>query len=146
MENLETQSHPPIQWIKPDIVTESGEFQRVAAHFLPDTEPAEFYTKCKTAFEQAEPQELAEDIWSILENTDSWESVMPDDMNAAVQLAENYGKDMERIKQNINAGNAIETPIIINYQGTHHLVSGNTRLMISRALRETPKVIIIKVD
>jgi len=117
-----------------DIVRdERDEIERAAGEFnvpIPDME---------YAFIAGNMVVLSDDIWSNLENTDSWDIESLED---AIELANEYGKDWKPTLAAIKADKDINPPLVLNYdEGKYHLVGGNTRLMFLKALGKTPKVL-----
>jgi cytidyltransferase-like protein len=87
---------------------------------------------------------LSDDIWSKLENTDSYQVTSLDD---AVKLAKQYGKDWKSVLTAIKNGTIMDPPMILNYDKTkYYLVGGNTRLMFYKALGVIPKVLLATID
>ena len=87
---------------------------------------------------------LSDDIWSKLENTDSYEVTSLDD---AIKAAKGYGKNWKPTLDAIKNGTIIDPPMILNYDKTkYYLVGGNTRLMFYKALGITPKVLLGVID
>jgi hypothetical protein len=80
-----------------------------------------------------------------LENTDS-SGIAVGDYAGVHSLAEGYKRDDGVLIDQMNTGAAIESPIIVQFGNTFHLVSGNTRLMLARAAGQTPKVIIVQLS
>ncbi len=90
-----------------------------------------------------EKKPLTDDIWSKLENTDSYDI---EDEEEFIRLAKEYGKDYQSI---MAVENLAELPpaLILEYEpGKFHLVAGNTRLMYFRLKGKTPQVIIGKLE
>jgi len=82
---------------------------------------------------------LSDDIWSKLENSDSYEVNSLED---AVELAKEYGKDWKPTFDAVKSDKTINPPLVLNYdKDKYYLVGGNTRLMFSKALGKTPKVL-----
>jgi len=117
---------------------EESEIERTAQEFntpIPDMQ---------YAFIAGDMVVLNDDIWSKLENSDSWEINSLED---AVKLAKKYGKDWKPTLAAIKAGKAINPPLILNYdKDNYYLVGGNTRLMFYKALGITPKVLMGKLN
>ena len=87
---------------------------------------------------------LSDDIWSKLENTDSYQVTSLDD---AIKAAKGYGKNWKPTLDAIKNGTIIDPPMILNYDKTkYYLVGGNTRLMFYKALGTTPKVLLGVID
>jgi cytidyltransferase-like protein len=98
----------------------------------------------KYAFTAGSMVILSDDIWSKLENSDSYEVTSLDD---AIKLAKQYGKDWKSTLDAIKNGTIVDPPMILNYDKTrYYLVSGNTRLMFCKALDIEPKILLATLD
>jgi cytidyltransferase-like protein len=87
---------------------------------------------------------LSDDIWSKLENSDSYEVTSLDD---AIKAAKGYGKNWKPTLDAIKNGTIVDPPMILNYDKTkYYLVGGNTRLMFYKALDKNPKVLLGVID
>ena len=87
---------------------------------------------------------LSDDIWSKLENSDSYEVTS---LNDAIKAAKGYGKNWKPTLDAIKNGTIIDPPMILNYdQNRYYLVGGNTRLMFYKALNIEPKVLLATID
>ena len=124
----------------PDIKIERGEFERVGDTFNVDTDALMFIAE-----EEGRLAPLNEDVWSVLDNTDSnqlkkgdWDSVK------ACSEAQARIRDWEKFKRLEENGVPVDAPIIMKFGDTYHLVAGNTRLMVARALGTTPKVLLFE--
>ena len=117
---------------------ERDEIERVAQEFnvpIPDVE---------YAFIAGNMVVLSDDVWSKLENTDSYTIKSLED---AIKLAKEYGKDWKPTLAAIKADKAINPPLILNYdKDKYHLVGGNTRLMFLKALGKIPKVLMATLN
>ena len=91
---------------------------------------------------------MTEDLWSTLDNTDSfdipldgWEKVAEhiDHTNQETGAARSW----QDLKLKMEQGQKLDAPIVLKYQEGLHLVSGNTRLMVARALEKTPKILLV---
>lgn len=134
-----------IQWTRPDLSFEQGEFERVAEHFSQTEEERQGIVKALIeGATHIEPTELSESDWAALENTDSFD-IAPGGYDTVAKLAEEYRRDAARLIAEMNSGNPIEAPIIARIRGTLHLVSGNTRLMIARAAGQVPQVVVVEI-
>jgi len=120
------------------VADEETEIERTAEHFnipIPDV---------RYAFTAGNMVVLSDDIWSKLENTDSYEVNSLDD---AIQLATEYGKDYKSTLDAIKADKTINPPMVLNYdKDKYYLVGGNTRLMFYKALGKIPKVLMGVLD
>lgn len=135
--------NPKEVFSKPDIFSEKGEFERVASTFNIDS------SVLLWSAQQGSMTQLTEDIWSTLQNTDSF-SVEKDDHDTATQHTESIGSDYREVAEAIYAGVAnnqlIHAPIVMKIGNLYHLVSGDTRLMAARAYGVTPKIWMFEVD
>lgn len=116
------------------VADEESEIERTAQEFnvpIPDMQ---------YAFIAGNMVILSDDIWSKLENSDSYQIKS---LEQAIKLAKKYKKDWEPTLRAIKAGNeSINPPLILNYdKDKYYLVGGNTRLMFYKALDITPKVL-----
>jgi cytidyltransferase-like protein len=120
------------------VMSEEEEIERTAQDLnipIPDV---------RYAFTAGSMVVLSDDIWSKLENTDSYEVNSLDD---AIQLATEYGKDYKSTLDAIKADKTINPPMVLNYdKDKYYLVGGNTRLMFYKALGKIPKVLMGVLD
>ena len=121
------------------VASEETEIERAAQEFnfpIPDI---------RYAFQAGSMVVLTDDIWSKLENSDSYEVNSLDD---AIKLAKKYGKNWKPTLDAIKDGDAVVSPpMVLNYgQDKYYLVAGNTRLMFYKALNEIPKVLMGTLD
>jgi hypothetical protein len=121
----------------PDFEAEIGEFERVSIKFgIPVSD-------LLRSAESAELNFIEDDVWESLENTDST-NIKPGDWAEVDTLAKQAERDWEEVKRKIEAG--VEyAPIILKHNGEYHLVSGNTRLMVCKAMGIVPKVLVFEV-
>ena len=154
MERITTGEGIP-NWIRPDIEKERGEIARVAKEFL-GKEPSEaIIQEIIRILDEAPIMELSDEDWALLENTDSFHDIRPGHIEDAEGITTTYNqelpsenkRDFQGLLKAFSRGNPMQAPTILkNDQGKLHLVSGNTRLMIARALKMRPKVIIGEVS
>jgi hypothetical protein len=120
------------------VATEEEEIERTAEEFnipIPDV---------RYAFQAGSMVILTDDIWSKLENSDSYSVNSLED---AIKLATKYGKNWKPTLAAIKADKTIDPPMVLNYdKDKYYLVGGNTRLMFYKALDKTPKVLIGVLD
>jgi cytidyltransferase-like protein len=121
------------------VASEESEIERTAQVFnvpLPDM---------RYAFIAGNMVVLSDDIWSKLENSDSYEINSLED---AIKLAKEYGKDWKPTLDAIKNDDAVVSPpLVLNYdKNKYYLVGGNTRLMFSKALGKTPEVLMGTLD
>ncbi len=83
---------------------------------------------------------LNDDMWSRLENTDSYDIHSEEE---AIELAQHYGKDY----QSIMSAETTPPALILQYSpNKFYLIGGNTRLMFARANGKNPQVILGTVE
>ena len=119
----------PLGW-EPIIKAENEEIERTADDLgLP-------YDVVYNSLVNGDEVTLTDEIWSRLENTDSYDI---DSEEEAIKLAQYYGKDYKSILS------AEKTPpaLILQYSpNKYYLIGGNTRLMFARAKGINPQVIL----
>ena len=124
-------------WIAPSIQEEMGEIKRTAK------ELGLSLKKLLTAAQQGTLVTLSDDLWSQMENTDSWETT---DINTVEKLGIEYERDVGRLVQAMKTGQTLPAPLVlVKPDGIPYLVGGNTRLMVARALGIKPKVFLIQI-
>jgi cytidyltransferase-like protein len=121
------------------VASEETEIERTAQDFnipIPDV---------RYAFQAGSMVVLSDDIWSKLENSDSYSVNSLDD---AIKLAKKYGKNWKPTLDAIKDDDAVVTPpMVLNYdKDKYYLVGGNTRLMFYKALGKIPKVLMGVLD
>ena len=121
------------------VASEETEIERTAQEFnipIPDV---------RYAFTTGNMVVLSDDIWSKLENSDSYSVNSLED---AIKLAKEYGKDWKPTLDAIKDDDAVVTPpMVLNYdKDKYYLVGGNTRLMFYKALGKIPKVLLGVLD
>lgn len=142
-------------WIRPNLQNEKGEIERVLREFIGREPDEESIQQIISILDSAEQIELPDEMWQRLENTDSFYNIRQEHIEDAEQKNEEYNnelspenkRDFQGLVNRFYEGHEIESPTILkNKEGVLHLVSGNTRLMIARALGIQPKVIIGEID
>jgi hypothetical protein len=127
-----------VRWVKPRLPDELEEVRRTANAL------GYSLNKIFEAIESGKLISLDDDTWSTLENSDSWETLTE---RSARNLAQEYGKDFDRIKDGFVNSAEIPAPIILTVNGKNpYLVAGNTRLMASRALDQRPTVLLAEIS
>ncbi|MEI7709201.1 MAG: hypothetical protein WCI76_00635 [bacterium] len=138
-------------WIRPNIEEERGEVERVVREFLGKEATKENVDQIIQLLESAPLIDLSDGDWEMLENTDSFHNIRPGHLEDAESITEKYNLDLAPVNkrnfQNLltgfqNGRNMKAPTILRNSAGKLHLVSGNTRLMISRALGVRPKIVL----
>ena len=123
-----------MQWHKPSWFEELGEFKRVSSSLSISLLRLFFL------FLTGRMERLDRPDWSSLENTDSWDTTT---FALVEEQVQHSGRDVGRILQAFEGSGSLPAPIILRSDGKTHLVAGNTRLMVCRALDETPQVWIV---
>jgi hypothetical protein len=123
----------PLGW-EPIIKAENEEIERTADDLkLP-------YDTVYNSLVNGKEVTLTDEIWSRLENTDSYDINSEEE---AIELAQYYGKDYKSIMS------AEKTPpaLILQYSpNKYYLIGGNTRLMFARAKGINPQVILGTIE
>ena len=123
----------PLGW-EPIIKAENEEIERTADDLgLP-------YDVVYNSLVNGKEVTLNDDMWSRLENTDSYDVNSEEE---AIELAQHYGKDYKSILA------AEKTPpaLILQYSpNKYYLIGGNTRLMFARAKGINPQVILGTIE
>ena len=135
-EILFEQSMDNVSWYKPDLSEEHEEMERTSEELGIDLQ------EIIDGYKNGSLEELNNDMWQMMENTDSWDIK---DLEDARRYAEEYGKDIENIIDGFKKGKELPAPIVlIKDDGAPYLIAGNTRLMVARALKVVPKVVIVR--
>lgn len=152
MENLPNQEKFE-NWVRPNLKNERSEIERTLREFIGLSPNNIDIENILASIESAPITQLTEADWAQLENTDSFDSVRPGHLEDVEQIIEEYNQDQSRGTQRnvqtlvdaFNTGAEMEAPVILKNESVKmHLVSGNTRLMVARALGIQPRVIIAK--
>lgn len=136
-------------FVFPNIERELGEIERVAHTYNPQ-DPEAFIRRFHEVARHSELSDLTEEAWSSLGNTDSFD--IP--RNGWAQITEQIdhtnketgaNRNWAELRQKMEQGQELDAPIVLKHSSETHLVSGNTRLMVARALGKTPKILIVEV-
>ena len=133
-------------FVFPSFKHEEGEIERVQAHFQINTE--NFVQKFLERALQEKLVKLTDDVWDTLENTDSNPSNLArGDWDAVAEHcnAHEVKRDWQSLKTKMQGGIQLDAPVIARRGRVLHLLSGNTRLMIARALGKRPEVLIVDI-
>ena len=141
------------KWVLPDLHSpqEIGELQRVAQLFNPD-DPESIIQRFYERSANINIQPLDEELLNKLDNTDAGDVEKGDFDTVDRKLAEITAndplsqRDWKDLMTKIIGGAEMDMPVIVKYGDIFHLMSGNTRLMISRALGKVPEVAIIDIS
>jgi hypothetical protein len=120
------------------VVSELDEIDRTAQEFNVPINDLQY------AFETGKENILTDNIWSKLENSDSYQIK---NLEQAIKLADKYKKDWRSIVKAIQNEKQLPLPLVLNYaKDKYYLVGGNTRLMFYKALGVQPIVLIGTID
>jgi hypothetical protein len=127
------ESKSPLLWI-PILQAENEEIERTADDLgLP-------YDTIYNSLASGKEVTLTDEIWSRLENTDSYDINSEEE---AIELAQYYGKDY----QSIMSAESLPPAIILQYSpNKFYLIAGNTRLMFARVKGINPQVILGTIE
>lgn len=128
----------------PDVKKERGEIERVAKEYAEGYEEEFVEEFLKRGRKQA-LSSLDSWLWVKLLNTDS-NDIKAGDWDKVKELSEQVSRDWESIKKKMESNVTIDAPIILKDGNEYHLVSGNTRLMIAKALGITPRVMVVDMS
>lgn len=124
-----------ITWVEPSLSEEINEINRTVKELNLDK------IILLNSFQKGKLINLPFHIWASLENTDSWDEIKFHDIDKAKELALIYQKDFDNLLSAFESGSHIQAPIILMLEDRNpYLISGNTRLMISKALGIKPMV------
>lgn len=135
-----------IVWEKDDFSVEQEEFERTIREF--DSSRKRFLTHLaylKEKYYAAPVTELSKEDWKAMQNTDSWDTTTRKKIQMAMD-ANNEVRDLTRVSNQFAAGR-LKAPIAIRLaDNSLYLVAGNTRLMMARVLKVSPKIVIVPTD
>ena len=121
-----------MNWIVPSLEGEMGEFERAAREYGLQVH------ELILLFRNGALMDLDDETWSKLENTDSWNTVS---FRIVMEIAAKHERNARPIFDALLAHTPIQAPIVLGLaDGRTVLVSGNTRLMVYRALGVRPQV------
>ena len=130
---------------RPDLKGEKDELQRVAQHLSREENIETTVKELVDAFNKSTEEQIPNDVWKKLENTESNE-IEKGDMKAAYKVAKMYKKTSPRILAKSLVDGDYKRPLIVKFGDRYHLVAGNTRLCTAAALGIKPNVFIAKID
>jgi hypothetical protein len=123
-------------WSKPSLDAEEAEVQRTVKELGVPRD------KLLQAAKQGTLQDLDDETWSQLENTDSNDT---DTVEKATGKAKEYNRDIARVIRGL--GGNLPAPIVLMRKGEPpYLVGGNTRLMAAKAFGVKPKILAVHLD
>ena len=135
-------------WISPDLQKERGEIERVSLEVFQEQDTNKFFSQFLKASKEAKLIEISEDMWQQLENTDSFEISSQDWDTVRIHAEDehpDHPRDWKYYKTIYEQGGTVETPTVVKRDDRLHLVAGNTRLMVARALGIKPKVLLVEL-
>lgn len=154
-ESSQEQQRPEPVWVLPDFTSEQerGELERVCRTFAPENQQALedlFYSRLTSL----EVTTLTEEMLSELDNTNARDIGEDNFEQVDSTLALNAEGEPEKIrdwrglKRKMEQNQELDMPVlvkVVNQEGKPmlHTMSGNTRLMVARALGIMPQVAII---
>ena len=146
-ENFESQKEQVFTF--PDLEVEIGELWRMAQLFDTEDNKNGFVKAFKEKAKESSLVPLTDDLWSTLENTDS-SDIAVGDWEAVKHHAEDghpeHPRDWQAIREKMASGVSLDAPIVLSMKGVNHLVSGNTRLMVARAIGIMPEVLWVEME
>src|SRR3989344_8451423 len=135
-------------FVYPDVEVERGEIERVASEFAGE-DSLLFTNRFIEKAKNTSLTTMSKEKWRMLENTDSfdiqsgdWETVE----HHAVAGHSSAPRDWQKLKEKMEKGVSLDAPIICQKGGRLHLVSGNARLMVAKALGNSPQVLLVNMD
>jgi len=144
MEHIGQQEGSHEQFCFPEVGSERGEIERVARIFSKD-DPGRFVEDFFRAAENSQLVEISDAVWIALENTDSADIAL-----GRWDLVEYHAapgkRDWQTLRATMEQGKELDAPIVVKVGGVFHLVSGNTRLMVAKALGVRPKVLMVTMN
>ena len=131
--------------VRPDIEGEIDEIQRFSQELSRDEGIEVSVDEVIKSLKKSEEQLLTNDIWNVLENTESNE-VEEGDWKTVEKIAREYKKTSPKVlKKEIESGE-YKRPLIAELDGRYILIAGNTRLCTAAAMGENLNVFIAKID
>jgi hypothetical protein len=131
------------RWLFPSFEREMGEVLRFAMQYRGLYESVNHFIRIGKS---SPLTELTEEVWEKLENTDSF-SVQQGGWGFVRSCALHSGRDWATLKMRMDMNLPVDAPIIVHHKkvGRFHLLSGNTRLMVARALAIRPHVVMVEI-
>jgi hypothetical protein len=124
-----------IKWKTPDLEAEQEKFQKVAESLGLDV------SDIQSKAGRGHMCQLSPQIWSMLANSESWTI---ESMEEAEKRAALRDMDLQPTLDTIATGQTVAAPIVLILgDGTPHLVSGDDRLMIARAMDTEAQVFFV---
>ncbi len=145
MDEISTGETVP-QFVFPSFEHEEGEIERVQQHFK--IESPDFVDRFLKRARAGKLIKLSDEVWDTVENTDSHsDNILRGDWDAVAECSDAHEvkRDWQTLKTKLQTGVRLDAPVIVRHGDVLHLVSGNTRLMVARALGIKPDVLIVDI-
>jgi hypothetical protein len=94
-------------------------------------------------YNKASPTFLTDQLWRQLKNTDSWDTTTPALVERSI-LASKIETSLSSVIEEFNSGN-VRCPIIVKCWGKYTVVWGDVHLMVARAGKIPPKIILLLI-
>jgi hypothetical protein len=120
-------------WVRPSLEEEDEEIVRTAQIFKIDS------NILRERFKKAKLVSLTDQMWKQMKNTDSYKTIS---MPQALKLAKSYNRDVDQIVKGFNNNEQIPVPLVAILNNEPYLVGGNTRLMVARAMKIKPMILL----
>jgi hypothetical protein len=131
--------------IRPDIKGEIEEIQRFSQELSRDEGIEVSVDEVIKSLKKSKEQLLTNDIWNVLENTESNE-VEKGDWKTVEKIAREYRKTNPKVlKKEIESGE-YKRPLIAELDGRYILMAGNTRLCTAAAMGVNINVFIANIE
>ncbi len=144
------QEIPEIVWVKPVLEGEFGEYERVATTFYKSRDQTEVIQRIHDAIASANPVEISDEEFENLDNSQAWSEIRPgflEDTEKVIKKnyeEQGFKKDLPGIIAGFKEGRPMQLPVALKFpDGSNHLISGNTRLLVARAFGIRPKILIL---
>jgi ribosomal protein L32 len=133
------------KYIRPDIEGEMEEIQRFSQELSRDEDIEVSVDEVIKSLKKSEEQLLTNDIWNVLENTESNEIELGD-WKTVNRIARGYKKTSPKILKKAIESGEYKRPLIAELDGRYILMAGNTRLCTAAAMGINPKVFIADIN
>lgn len=120
-------------WFLPTLTTEIDELQEKARELK--INPRDLLRAVGSAIVKGTLMELSDQDWNAMENTDSC-------FKLTIEQVRTISKKCDGIFESLSHNRPMEAPIVL-FRENHppYLLTGNTRLMVSKLLKNRPKIL-----
>ena len=125
----------------PNIKGEMDEIKRVSQYLTRHENFSVSVDEVIEALSNAEEVTLTDELWSMLENTES-NVIKKGEFEKVLTISKHYGKSNPYKLRMKLVEDRYERPMIVKFGDRYHLVSGNTRLSTAASMGMNPKVFI----